>query len=76
MNIISFFEKSNKYWKLKPFWCKPFSIIITGIFILIIGFKIFSMFWIRTIISLIIFSWWALFLIIAPYSYDQIELPD
>ena len=62
-------KSERKFWDLKPFWCQPWSIILTGL--LIVGL---SVYWPNNLIltiflSLIILLWWYLFLVIAPTIY-------
>ncbi len=74
MTINSKSLSNNAFWDQKPIWCQPWSIITTGI--LIIGISLFwpARLWFSIILSILIFFWWLLFLILAPMSYrDQLE---
>ena len=62
-------DSKNDIWKLKPFWCQPWSIIGFGMISNFSIWKVFDNRIITSISSLIIFSWWVVFLIIAPNSY-------
>ncbi len=61
------------FWQEKPFWCQPWSIILTGIFIVILSVIWPHNFWLTTFISFVILIWWLIFLILAPRLYDSIE---
>ncbi len=61
----------KRYWSEKPFWCKPWSIILFGSTILFAMWLIFHNLIILLLISLIIFTWWYLFLILAPSLYEE-----
>ena len=61
----------NNYWSIKPFWCQPWTIIMTGLCILFSAWKIFDNLIIITLISISILIWWILFLIIAPILYEK-----
>ncbi len=64
-------SKMNSYWKLKPIWCQPWSIILTGIILITLDFLFIKINFIRLILLLPILAWWLLFLIIAPsLDYD------
>ena len=63
-NLLSF-------WEEKPFWCQPWSILLTGIIALAISFVLLHRIWFTVLFSIIIIFWWILFLVIAPSAYDQ-----
>ena len=64
-------KKTSKkdFWDLKPYWCQPWTIISFGIVVLIVSWILFSNLLITAIASLIIATWWLIFLIIVPSSY-------
>ena len=62
-------NKKKIFWDSKPYWCQPWSIIGFGIVSIFSIWKVFNNLIITSIVSLIIFSWWAVFLILAPNSY-------
>ncbi len=61
----------HMYWKVKPFWCQPWSIVLTGILILLTLYTISSNIYLRVLGSLTLFAWWYLFLYLAPISYND-----
>ena len=63
-------DKKNSYWATKPFWCQPWTIISFGVFFLIFTWKVFDNLILTSIVGLFIFSWWVLFLILAPNAYQ------
>ena len=64
-------NSKQKFWDQKPYWCQPWSIITFGILVLIFSWTFFNNFIITTILGFMVIVWWALFLIIAPSSYDE-----
>ncbi len=62
---------NSSYWDHKPWWCQPWSIIITGIIILILSWLISHIILINFLILIGVFCWWGLFLFLAPYAYSQ-----
>ena len=67
--------KTNKrkiYWDSKPYWCQPWSIIGFGMISIFSIWKVFNNLIITSIVSLLIFTWWVVFLILAP-KYYQLE---
>ena len=59
------------YWDIKPWWCKPWTIILFGILIVTTSWYVFSNLILSICLSLVIIIWWILFLIIAPKLYQE-----
>jgi hypothetical protein len=59
-------QKSLNIWHYKPWWCQPWSIILTGITIIGASWAIAKTIWLTVPISLLILVWWTYFLIILP----------
>jgi hypothetical protein len=53
-------------WKYKPWWCQPWSILLTGITIISSSWLIFHTIWLTVIISMPVLVWMAFFLLIWP----------
>ena len=70
MNNTTITDDKSIYWKEKPIWCQPWSIILTGITILITSWIIFKSVLISSVILLFVLLWWALFLLVAPSTYS------
>ena len=70
----------SSFWEAKPFWCQPWSILLTGVSIFAISLWWPSRIWFTAILTIIILIWWFLFLFIAPIQYfdekEQIEKID
>ncbi|ABG50097.1 MAG: hypothetical protein O4861_19175 [Trichodesmium sp. St16_bin4-tuft] len=58
-------EKFNP-WNYKPWWCQPWSILLTGITIISSSWLIFRTIWLTVIISIPILTWMGFFLIVWP----------
>ena len=72
MNLTSSNGDLSSYWSYKPFWCQPWTIIFSGIIILIASFLIFRSLWLTIPLFLFVLIWWILFLFIAPnIDYNQ-----
>ena len=63
-------NKNKSLWDSKPYWCQPWSIISFGVFVIVFIWKIVDNLIITSIVSIIIFAWWIIFLILAPKSYQ------
>tara|TARA_B100000700_G_scaffold290260_1_gene348192 strand:+ start:294 stop:542 length:249 start_codon:yes stop_codon:yes gene_type:complete len=69
MNLNSFTEAFSSFWKIKPIWCQPWSIILTGTLFIFLSWQLFENIYITSLLCIIIFSWWFLFLLVAPILY-------
>lgn len=58
-------EKFNP-WSYKPWWCQPWSILLTGITIISSSWFVLKIIWLTIIISIPILTWMGFFLIIWP----------
>ncbi len=71
MNSKDSSSVSIGYWSEKPFWCKPWSILLSGIIFLYILFSYVQLLWIKITATLLILSWWILFLFLVPVAYES-----
>ncbi|MBO1348391.1 MAG: hypothetical protein EBE86_013810 [Hormoscilla sp. GUM202] len=53
-------------WDYKPWWCQPWSIILTGITIIYLSWFLFRTIWISIIVSVPLCAWMGFFLLIWP----------
>ena len=63
--------KSFDIWNYKPWWCQPWSILLTGIVIIGSSWLIGKNLWISLLVSLPIVAWWVYFLILYPRLVNQ-----
>ncbi|MEL7328736.1 MAG: DUF6737 family protein [Cyanobacteria bacterium J06559_1] len=61
----------DSMWQLKPWWCQPWSIILTGIAIPVASWLLLHRLWITLPVTGVIAVWWLLFLVIVPGQYSQ-----
>lgn len=60
------------FWQLKPWWCQPWSILLTGVMVPLSSWLLLQRWWITTPLVLAVLLWWLLFLVLVPASYaDQ-----
>ncbi len=71
MIIMNSKLSKSDFWKQKPSWCQPWSIVITGL--MVIGLSLWwpNRIFFTCILFLIILFWWTLFLFIAPLQYSD-----
>jgi hypothetical protein len=58
-------------WQSKPWWCQPWTIILTGVIIITGSWFVFHTLWLTLPITALIFLWWTYFLIIVPRLLRQ-----
>jgi len=59
----------DSMWELKPWWCQPWSIILTGMVIPTASWVLLHRLWITLPATGVIIVWWMLFLVIVPTQY-------
>jgi hypothetical protein len=58
-------------WQLKPWWCQPWSILLTGAAMILASWLGLHRLWITAPLSCAVLLWWWLFLLVVPASYRQ-----
>lgn len=63
---------SFNLWNHKPWWCQPWSILLTGITIITSSWWLFTNLFLTLFVSTLILFWWVYFLILYPRLVAQI----
>lgn len=63
-------------WKYKPWWCQPWSILLTGTALIGGSWLLFKIIWITVLISLPVLAWMGFFLMVWPKLMGQIMLEE
>ena len=58
-------------WAEKPWWCQPWSIVLTGLILPIGSWLVLGRWWITAPLVAAVLIWWWLFLVLAPRAYRQ-----
>ena len=58
-------------WSSKPWWCQPWTILLTGVAVPLLSWLLLHALWITALLSLVVLAWWWLFLVLAPAAYRQ-----
>ena len=58
-------------WAEKPWWCQPWTILLTGIIIIAGSWLLLHRLWVSIPVAVVILAWWILFLVIAPTAYKN-----
>jgi hypothetical protein len=59
----------TKIWALKPWWCQPWSIVLTGLAVPIVSWLLLGRWWITAPLAAGVLVWWWLFLVLMPRAY-------
>jgi heme/copper-type cytochrome/quinol oxidase subunit 2 len=68
--------KSPSVWHYKPWWCQPWSILLTGITLISGSWLIFKIIWLTIIIAIPVLTWMIFFVIIYPKLALEAEMPN
>ena len=60
-------------WEMKPWWCQPWSILLTGAVVVAGSWLLLQRWWITALVAMGVVAWWLLFLVVVPAGY-QAEL--
>jgi hypothetical protein len=61
----------SSIWQLKPWWCQPWSIVLTGVAVVAASWVVWEIWWITAPLAAAVLVWWWLFLVLVPASYRQ-----
>jgi hypothetical protein len=56
-------------WALKPWWCQPWSILLTGVGAVAASWWWLQRGWITAPVGFVVLIWWLLFLVLVPAGY-------
>ncbi|PSO54916.1 MAG: hypothetical protein BRC40_12730 [Cyanobacteria bacterium QH_8_48_120] len=59
-------QKDFNLWNYKPWWCQPWSILLTGVLIISGSWLLFQTAWVTLLVSLAVVVWWTYFLVLLP----------
>ncbi|HEY9624197.1 MAG TPA: DUF6737 family protein [Crinalium sp.] len=57
---------SETVWNYKPWWCQPWSILLTGFSITGGSWLLLHRLWVTTLVAVPIFAWMGFFLLVYP----------
>ena len=58
-------------WSHKPWWCQPWSILLTGVAVVTISWLLFGRWWLSVVVAIAVLLWWGLFLVLVPAAWRQ-----
>lgn len=63
-------------WALKPWWCQPWSILLTGVSVVALSWWALGLWWITLPLALGVLAWWGVFLVLVPAAWRQQQRAD
>ena len=61
----------KEFWSLKPWWCQPWSLLLTGAMAIGGSSWIFHSRWFSLVVTALVVGWWWMFLVRVPHTYRQ-----
>lgn len=58
-------------WDSKPWWCQPWTIVLTGVLVVLASWLLLQRWWISVPVGIGVLTWWWLFLFVVPAAYRQ-----
>ncbi|MGB3768645.1 MAG: DUF6737 family protein [Phormidesmis sp.] len=62
-------QMPESMWAVKPWWCQPWSILLTGVSIPAVSWLLLHRLWITVPVVGVMLVWWLLFLVLVPGQY-------
>jgi len=62
-------SSDTSLWSQKPWWCQPWTIILSGLCMVVGSWVLLHRIWITGSAAFAVACWWFLFLVIAPTAY-------
>ncbi len=62
-------QMPESMWEAKPWWCQPWSIVLTGVAIPLGSWMLLHQWWITLPVASVMAVWWLLFLVLVPAQY-------
>lgn len=59
----------NDPWSYKPWWCQPWSILLTGITLIAGSWFLWKIWWVTLLVAVPVLMWMGIFLILWPKAY-------
>jgi hypothetical protein len=59
------------FWSLKPWWCQPWSLVVTGSLAIAGSWWSFHRWWLTLPVAALVLLWWLLFLVLAPIAHRR-----
>jgi len=64
-------NKSSSVWDYKPWWCQPWSILLTGVTLISGSWIVFKTIWVTVLVAIPLLAWMGFFLLVYPRSMAE-----
>ena len=64
-------QKPISVWQYKPWWCQPWSILLTGTTLITGSWLLFHKVWLTILVSIPLLTWMGFFLLIYPKAFME-----
>ncbi len=64
-------DQVTSIWQLKPWWCQPWSILLTGLTAVVISWVWLKLWWLSGLVAVAVLLWWGLFLVLVPRAWSS-----
>jgi len=61
----------SSIWALKPWWCQPWSIVLTGMAVVAASLFWPGRLWFSLLLAAGVVAWWLLFLVLVPAAWKR-----
>lgn len=63
--------QSSRVWDYKPWWCQPWSIVLTGTTLITGSWFLFKILWLTILVAIPVATWMGFFVLIYPKAFEQ-----
>lgn len=65
----------DSIWHHKPWWCQPWSIVLTGMAAMAFSWIWLQLWWLTALVTAAVLAWWGLFLVLVPKAWREASQP-
>ncbi|MEM7554409.1 MAG: DUF6737 family protein [Cyanobacteria bacterium P01_A01_bin.84] len=69
-------QKPFRVWDYKPWWCQPWSILLTGTTLISGSWFLFRFIWLTVLVAIPVLTWMIFFLLIYPQAVAKSGMLD
>ncbi len=69
-------QQPQSVWNEKPWWCQPWSILLTGFGLIVASWLLLKLVWVTVLVAIPLLAWMGFFLLIYPSLLHSGEAPQ